>query len=57
MQIPPAMLLQSGSTYLPEQLGNYTPPRINLAAVVGILREKARAIYLENQKLVVVQNV
>ncbi len=43
--VTPAMLLQSGTTYLPEQLGNYTPPRINLAAVAGLLRDKAKAIF------------
>ncbi len=47
--ISPAMLLASGTNYLPEQSGiNYTPPRINLAAVAGILREKARAIFQAN---------
>ncbi len=46
--ISPAMLLASGTNYLPEQLGNYTPPRINLAAVAGILREKARAVFQAN---------
>ncbi len=46
--ISPAMLLASGTNYLPEQVGNYTPPRINLAAVAGILREKARAVFQAN---------